>query len=136
MLVSSSIRTGLGHVNTAVMAGLNAGYSPAPSSLTRPSPHIPLTVLRVRLPVLGVLISQCLVPDDQHVFGILLLRRFGEVKTAREDGLAVDDHHLIMRNGMRGINLCGDALVGQEVGRGVFLGALALSRMTCTWTPR
>jgi hypothetical protein len=82
-------------------------------------------MLDVRLPVLGVLRRQRLVPDDQHVLGVLLLRRLGEIETPRDNGLAVENHHLIMRDGMFGINHRGHALVGQEVGRGVFLGPLA-----------
>jgi hypothetical protein len=59
--------------------------SPAQSLLTHPPAYIRLTMLRVCLPVLGVLGRQRLVVDAQQVFGILLLRRLGEIETPRDD---------------------------------------------------
>ena len=64
----------------------------ATSSLAGLANSIRLTMRRMRLPVRGVLRRQRCVPNDQHVFGILLLRRLREVKTARDDSLAVNDH--------------------------------------------
>jgi hypothetical protein len=53
-------------------------------------------MLRVRLPVLGILRRQGFVPDHQHVLSILLLRRLGEVKTSGDDRLTADDDNLSM----------------------------------------
>jgi hypothetical protein len=58
--------------------------------------------------------------------GVFLLRRLRKVEASCEDGFAVDDHHLVVRKRMVGVNLRWHPLVGQEVGRGVFLIALAL----------
>jgi hypothetical protein len=62
--------------------------------------HLGLTMLRMRLPVLRVLHGQCGIPNDQQVLGVLLLGRLREVEASREDGFAVDDHHLGVRNRM------------------------------------
>jgi hypothetical protein len=99
---------------------------PGPPLLAHPTAHIRLAMLGVRLPVLRILRRQRLVSDDQEVLRIFLLGGFREIETPRDEGLAVDDDDLVMGNGMLGINLRGYALVGQEIGRGVFFGALAL----------
>jgi hypothetical protein len=83
-------------------------------------------MLPMGFPVLRALGRQRFVPDDQHILRVLLLRRLGELETPREDGFAVDNNHLIVRDGMIGINRRGHPLVGQEVGRGVFFVALTL----------
>ena len=80
----------------------------------------------MRVPVLRVLCGQCFVADDQHVFRVLFLRRLREIERPRDDNLAVDDHHLVMGDGVGGVDLCRYPLVGEEVGGGVFLRALAL----------
>jgi hypothetical protein len=49
----------------------------------------------MRLPVLGVLRGQCRIPEDQQVFGVLLLGGLGEIETPRDGDFVVDDHHLI-----------------------------------------
>jgi hypothetical protein len=59
---------------------LMGGSSPTSVSSTDSSAHIRLTMLRMCLPVLGVLGRERLVPNDQHVLGVLLLSSFGEVK--------------------------------------------------------
>jgi hypothetical protein len=57
------------------------------------------------MPVCCVLCGQCLVVDDQQVLGTLLLRRLGEIEAARDGDLPINNHHLMMRNGMVGVNL-------------------------------
>jgi hypothetical protein len=91
---------------------LMGGSSPTPVSSTDSSADIRLAMLRVSLPVLRVLCRQRPVRDDQHVLGVPLLRRLREVEAPRNDGFTVDDHHLIMRDGVIGINRRGHALVG------------------------
>jgi hypothetical protein len=68
----------------------------APPSLPYPSAHIWLTMLAMGFPIPGILIPQCFVADNQYVFRILLLHRFGEGKAPRNDGLAIDDDDLVM----------------------------------------
>lgn len=63
--------------------------------------------------------------DDQEVFSILLLSRPGEVKRPGDNRLSVDNHNLIVGDGMGRINIGRDANVSQEGGGGVFLGPLA-----------
>jgi len=62
---------------------------------------------------------------DQQVFGIPLFGRLGEVEGAGDQGAAVDDHDLVVGNGMGRVDKGGDAGMGDEVCRGVFLPALA-----------
>jgi hypothetical protein len=45
----------------------------------------------------------------------MLLRRSGEVEGAREDHALVDDHDLVMRNGVLGINQRRNAAVLEEI---------------------
>jgi hypothetical protein len=105
---------------------LMGGSSPTPVSSTDPSAHIRLTVLRVCLPILRVLRRQGRVANDQHVLRVFPLSGLGEIEAPRDEGFPVDNDDLIMRNGVLGINRRGHALVGQEIGGGVFLRALAL----------
>ena len=83
-------------------------------------------MLGVCVPALGVLRGQGLVLDEQHMLGILLLGCLGEVEAPRPDGVPVDDHHLVMRNGVAGIDLRRHPLVGQEIRRRVCVPAAAL----------
>jgi hypothetical protein len=99
---------------------------PAPPSLPHPSAHIRLTMLRMDLPVLAILIRQCLVPDDQHILRVLFLGGLGEIERPGDDELLIYDHDLVVGDGMLRVNHGWHPLVGQEVSRGVFFAALAL----------
>lgn len=50
------------------------------------------------LPILRVLLSQFLVMDDKEILSIILLGGFGEIEAAGNHRLAVNHHHLGMRN--------------------------------------
>jgi hypothetical protein len=73
-------------------------------------------MLRMRLPVLRVLRGQSWIPNDQQVLGVLLLGRLGEVEASRDDDLAVDNHDLVMRDGVYRVDLGRHLLIRQEVG--------------------
>ena len=85
--------------------------------------------------MLRMLRCQRLIVSDQHVVRVLLLRRCGEIAAPRDDGFAVDDHGLIMRDTIVGINRRRHALVGQEAGGRIFLGVWRLWRIICTYKP-
>ena len=59
--------------------------------------------------------------DHKKVLGIVLLGGLGEIEGPRYHGLPVDDHYLVMGNGVGCINLCGDPRIYQEIGGRVFL---------------
>jgi hypothetical protein len=82
-------------------------------------------MLHVCLPGLRVLGRQGFVTDEE-VLGILLLGRLRKVKAPRDDDLVIDDHDLVMGDGVVRIEHGLDALVRQEVGRGALLRALTL----------
>ena len=81
-------------------------------------------MLCMRLPVLRVLCRQSGIPNDQEVLGILLLGGLREVEASREDGFAVDDHHLVVRDRMLGVDYRRHPLIRQEIGRGIFFGSV------------
>jgi len=57
---------------------------------------------------------------------LLLLRGFGEVETPGDNEFAIDNEDLIVRNGVVGIDHDRYTLIGQEVGGGILVTALAL----------
>ena len=80
----------------------------------------------VGLPVGRVLGGEVRAADDQQVLGVVLFGSRREVEAARNDGLAVDDHDLVVGDGVLGVDLRGDAGVNHEVRRRILLGPLAL----------
>ena len=66
------------------------------------------------------------VMQHQEVVGVVLLSRRGEVERAGDDRLAVNDHHLVVRDGMNRVDAHRDPRMRQEVRFGIVLGALAL----------
>lgn len=64
--------------------------------------------------------------NDQNVLGVGFLRRFREIERPGDDRLAVNHHHLVVRNGMPGIGVGGHAGILEEIGGTVTLAALAL----------
>ena len=67
-----------------------------------------------------------LVVQHQEILGVVLLGRRGEVERAGDDRLAINDHHLVVRDGMDRINAHRDPRMRQEIRFGIVLGALAL----------
>lgn len=66
------------------------------------------------------------VVDHQQVLGILLLRGFGEIETSGDDSGFVDQHDLVVGDGVGGIDEGRNSFIGEEGGRGVPLRLLAL----------
>src|SRR5215211_2039247 len=114
-------RVSMGRWPTSVYTGPGDTRSSRPwAPITRvssshPSPDIRLTMLAMRLPVLGILCREGLVLDDQQVLRILGLGRLREVEASRDDGFAVDDHHLVVRDRMLGVDQRRHSLVREEV---------------------
>jgi hypothetical protein len=73
-----------------------------------------------------ILLGEDRVVDYQQVLRVMLLRRSGEVEGAREDHAVIDDHDLVMRNGVLGVNERRDAAVLDEIRLRVFLRPLAM----------
>src|SRR5215467_11201772 len=107
---------------------------PPPPSLRPPNPPKPdlsaadvgRGVLGVGAPVFRVAGGQGVIPDDEEILGILPLRGRGEVEGSRDDRLAVDDHDLVVGDGVPAVDQGGDARMGEEVRRGI-LGARLLA---------
>ena len=77
------------------------------------------------LPVSGVLPGERNIMNGQEVFGVLLLGGLGEIEAPRKDRVAVDDHYLVVGDGVAGVDPNGNASVSQE-GRGrIMSGAIA-----------
>ena len=64
--------------------------------------------------------------DHEHILGILLLGRFGEVERARDDRRRVDHHHFAVSNRVLRINERLDADVIQKRCGTVFIGFVGL----------
>jgi hypothetical protein len=83
-------------------------------------------MLPMRFPILGILGGKGLIADEQEVFRVFLLSRFGEVKASSDDGFAVNDDDFAMGNGVFRIDHGRHPLIRQEIGRRVLLRVLAL----------
>jgi hypothetical protein len=83
-------------------------------------------MLPMDFPVGRVLGGQGRIAKEQHVLRMLLLSRLGEVEASRDDGFAVDDDDFVKGNGVFRVDHGRHALIGQKIGRGILLGALAL----------
>lgn len=77
-------------------------------------------------PISQVLLCQGAIPDHQQVLRITVLGRLGEVERAGDDRNAVNNHHFIVGNSVRGIDQGLDTGTAEEVGRGVICRPLAL----------
>ena len=62
--------------------------------------------------------------QNQQVLRVGLLRRLAEIEAARNYRTPIDDHHLVMGNGMLVVDVDRHPLIGKEIGFGVLLGAL------------
>ena len=74
----------------------------------------------MRLPVFDINLCQGLILDDQHILGILFFSGLREIEAPRDHHAPVDDHDLVVGNGMLVVNECRDPGVRQEGGRGIF----------------
>ena len=87
------------------------------------------------IPVIYIQFCQVLLLDDQQILSVLFLGSFGEVKATRDNCFFIDDHDLVMRNGMFTVNVCWDTGVRYKSGGGISFSFLALVRIASTFTP-
>lgn len=80
----------------------------------------------MKLPILNVSRRKFFVTDDEEILGVTLLSCLGKVERARNHDFIVDDHHLVVGNGMSGVDFRRNAGVDEEVGGRIFLRFLAL----------
>jgi len=83
-------------------------------------------MLPVPLPVPHVDLRQLLRPDDEEVLRAPLFGRLREVERPRDDRLSVDDHDLVVGDGMCAVDVHRDPVVSEKGGAAVFLRSLAL----------
>jgi hypothetical protein len=77
------------------------------------------------LPVVPVQLCELCTSKDEQVLRVVLFSRLREVERSSYHRFTVDDHHLVMGNGVGAVDLRGDTCV-HEVGHpAVFLSALA-----------
>ena len=70
----------------------------------------------VDLEVFQVLVSQLLVVfEDDEVLGVFVLGLVREIKAARQNDAAVDHHHLVVGDGMLGVDKKGHLVLCQDV---------------------
>ena len=67
------------------------------------------------LPIRDVPLGQSLRSDHKQVLGVVLFRRFREVEAAGDDRRLVDDHELVVSDGMSRVDVRGDGRMGGEV---------------------
>ena len=65
-------------------------------------------------PVFYVTKCKLFVADSEQIPPVALLGCFGKVKGSGNHNFIVGDHHLVMRNGMRGIDLGRNAGIGKS----------------------
>ena len=76
-------------------------------------------MLGMGMPVGGVFGSEAGTADHQEVFRVVLLGGFGEIESARHDRLVVDNHDLVVGDGVLGVDLRRDARMDHEIRRRV-----------------
>src|SRR5262245_33162094 len=81
-------------------------------------------MLPMRFPVLGILGGKGLIADEQEIFRVFHLGRYGEVETSRDDEFTVNDDYPVVRDRVVCIDHRLYPLIRQAVGRGIFLRTL------------
>ena len=61
------------------------------------------------IPVLHVYLPQILIPDDQKILRILLFSGLREIERPGDHRFPVNDHDLVVGNGVSVIYVCGNA---------------------------
>ena len=79
----------------------------------------------VLLPVLQILLGDGAGFNDHHVLGITLLSGAGKVVASCNHVLTIDDHDLVMRDGMAIVDQCRNPGMAGIVGRRILLGTIA-----------
>lgn len=59
---------------------------------------------QVRLPIVPVELGQHRISDDEQILGVLLLGCLSEVEAARVHDLPIDDHHLVVCDGVSAVD--------------------------------
>jgi hypothetical protein len=71
-------------------------------------------MLEMLLPVGGVLLGQRSIANGQEVFRVLAFRRLGEVEASGKNRVTVDDHNLIVGDGVLGVDPDWNSNMSQE----------------------
>jgi hypothetical protein len=82
-------------------------------------------MLEMFLPVGGVLPGERRIANGEEVFRILLLGRLGEIEAPDKDRVAIDNHNLVVSNGVLGVDPDGNTGVGQKRRRRIRSGSIA-----------
>ncbi len=77
-------------------------------------------------PVRRILRRQGWISEDQHVLRVVLLRSLRKVEGAGNNRFVINDHHLVVGDGVGGVDADGNPRMSQEVGFGVVLRLLTL----------
>ena len=64
------------------------------------SPHVYFRMLGMLLPIPRVPLSQLLIVNHKQILRIIFLCRLGKIEAAGNHCLSIDDHDLVMGNGM------------------------------------
>jgi len=83
-------------------------------------------MLLMPIPVIYIQFCQVLRLDDQQILSVLLLSSLGEVKWTGYYCFLIDDHDLIMRDGMFAVNVGWNASIRYKSGGGISFSFLAL----------
>ncbi len=79
-------------------------------------------------PVVDVIGGELFGGDDQEVLGISFFGSLCEIERAGDDDRLVDYDDLVVGDGVPVVDKSGDAVIGEERGAGVFLGAVGSCR--------
>lgn len=83
-------------------------------------------MIGVELPIGQILLGDLPIANHQQILGIRLFRSRREVEGAGDDHLAVEDHDLVVGDGVFRVDSRGHAAIVQEVGHGILPGFLAV----------
>jgi len=77
---------------------------------------IPLRMFLMRIPAFHVNLRQTFIPDNQQILRILFLSGFRKIETSSDHRFPVNDHELVVGDGVSVIYKGGNACIGQEGG--------------------
>ena len=77
-------------------------------------------------PIFNINLCKGFILHDEHILGILILGSLGKIEAPGDDRLLVNDYDFIVRYGMFGIDIGGNAGMGREVPGAVFGSAVGL----------
>lgn len=76
-------------------------------------------------PIVEISGSKVSAVDNQEILCVPFLGSICEIERSRDNGLVVNNHHLVVSNSVNGIDHGGNGCTGQNVGGGAFLRFLA-----------